>query len=137
MTFRIINTREAVGPNGIRYVHDAARPFAVLFDKGRGEMCALRCPTEACRQGRSHKIHGSPRSLRCPTGGVMFRTNHCDKCDAPTANPENEYGEFVCEDCLQNASEAAWERHCEAFHDGGATQFRSLRDQQIDAMKLK
>lgn len=67
----------------------------------------------------------------------MFRANHCDKCDAPTANSENKDGEFACDDCLQNAAEVAWERHCEAFHDGGATQFRSLRDQQIDAMKLK
>lgn len=47
MTFRIVNTKDALtGPLGTRYVHDAARPFAVLFDKGRGEMCALRCPTE-------------------------------------------------------------------------------------------
>ena len=46
--FRIINTKDAItGPRGIRYVHDAARPFAVLFDKGRGnEICALRCATE-------------------------------------------------------------------------------------------
>jgi hypothetical protein len=48
MTFRIVNTRDAItGPNGICYIHDAARPFAVLFNKdGRGEMCALRCATE-------------------------------------------------------------------------------------------
>lgn len=48
MTFCIINTKDAVtGPHGVRYVHDAARPYAVLFNKdGRGEMCALRCPTE-------------------------------------------------------------------------------------------
>jgi hypothetical protein len=48
MTFRIINTKEAVaGPRGVPYVHDSARPFAVLFNKdGRGEMCALRCATE-------------------------------------------------------------------------------------------
>lgn len=57
MTFRIINTREAVeGPNGIRYTHDAARPFAVLFDKGRGEMCALRCPTEAAAKAAVTKF---------------------------------------------------------------------------------
>lgn len=68
----------------------------------------------------------------------MFRSaNLCDKCDAPTANAEDDYGEFVCDDCQQNAAEAAYERHCEDFHDGGATQFRSLRDQQIEAMKLK
>lgn len=45
--FRIVNTKDALtGPFGTRYVHDAARPFAVLFDKGRGEMCVLRCSTE-------------------------------------------------------------------------------------------
>lgn len=47
MSFRIVNTKEALtSPLGTRYVHDAARPFAVLFDKGRGEMCAGRYPTE-------------------------------------------------------------------------------------------
>lgn len=46
--FRIVNTKDALtGPLGTRYVHDAARPFAVLFDKGRGEMCCGRYPTEA------------------------------------------------------------------------------------------
>lgn len=61
----------------------------------------------------------------------------CHRCNALVGGIEDEYGEFICEDCEQNAAEAAWERHCEAFHDGGATQFRSLRDQQIDAMKVK
>jgi hypothetical protein len=37
----------------------------------------------------------------------------------------------------QNIAERAWERHCEAFHDGGATQFKSLRQQQIEAMGVK
>ena len=47
-SFRIVNTKDALtGPLGTRYVHDAARPFAVLFDKGRGEMCVGRYPTEA------------------------------------------------------------------------------------------
>jgi len=36
-----------------------------------------------------------------------------------------------------NEAQAAWERHCEDFHDGGSTRFTSLRDQQIEAMKLK
>jgi hypothetical protein len=47
MSFRIVNTKDALkGPLGTRYVHDAARPFAVLFDKGRGETCAGRYSTE-------------------------------------------------------------------------------------------
>jgi len=47
MAFRIVNTKEALkGPLGTRYVHDAARPFAVLFDKGRGEMCVGRYSNE-------------------------------------------------------------------------------------------
>jgi hypothetical protein len=62
----------------------------------------------------------------------------CDKCDdGTTTNPENEYGEHVCVNCEQNAAEAAYERHCEAFHDGGATQFISLADRQAEARKLK
>jgi hypothetical protein len=61
----------------------------------------------------------------------------CDKCDGVTANLENDYGEFICDDCAQNAAEAAYERHCEDFHDGGCTRFNSLLDQQIEARRLK
>lgn len=47
MTLRIINTREAIeGPHGIHYVHDAARPFAVLRNTGKQEICAGRFSTE-------------------------------------------------------------------------------------------
>jgi hypothetical protein len=68
----------------------------------------------------------------------MFRSaNLCDKCDAPTSNPEDDYGEFICDDCLQNTAEAAWERHCEDFHDGGCTRFISLEQQMADARRLK
>jgi hypothetical protein len=46
--FRIVNTKEALmGPFGTRYVHDAARPFAVLFNRGRSEICCGRYPTAA------------------------------------------------------------------------------------------
>lgn len=68
---------------------------------------------------------------------AAMQTNFCDKCDAPTTHDENEYGEFICADCEQNATEAAYERHCEAFHDGGSTQFISLREQQIAALRFK
>jgi hypothetical protein len=61
----------------------------------------------------------------------------CDKCGLDCTRPENEYGEFICEDCEQNAAEAAWERHCEDFHDGGSTRFISLEQQQAEARKLK
>lgn len=61
----------------------------------------------------------------------------CETCDGVTRNPENEYGEHICDGCLDNAAERAWERHCEAFHDGGAVQFRSLQDQQIEARRFK
>ena len=69
---------------------------------------------------------------------MVFRSAPlCDKCDAPTSNPEDCYGEIVCASCLGNAAEAAWERHCEAFHDGGSTSFKSLQQQQIEALKIK
>lgn len=61
----------------------------------------------------------------------------CDECGTMTANPENDYGEHICDDCLQGAEERAWEQLTEDFHDGGSTRFRSLRDQQIEAMKFK
>lgn len=68
------------------------------------------------------------------TGAATFE---CKRCDSRTSNPENEYGEFICDNCAQNAAEAAYERHCEDFHDGGCTRFNSPRDQQIEALKLK
>lgn len=61
----------------------------------------------------------------------------CDRCSSSTTSPENEYGDIVCEDCTQNEAEAAWERHCASFHDGGSTQFVSLMQQQIEARRLK
>lgn len=54
----------------------------------------------------------------------MFRANHCDKCDTPNANPENDYGEFVCDNCEQNAAEAAYDRHQESLISGDTPTFR-------------
>jgi hypothetical protein len=60
MAFRIINTRFAIeGPNGIRYVHDAARPFAVLFMINHGEICVLRCPTQSAAEAAVVKFTAS------------------------------------------------------------------------------
>lgn len=61
----------------------------------------------------------------------------CIKCDSTTLNIEDEYGEIRCSDCLENAAEAAYGRHCEAYHDGGATQFKTLQQQQIEARRFK
>lgn len=64
-------------------------------------------------------------------------TNACDCCGNGTTNAEDEYCEFICDDCLDNRAEAAWERHCEDFHDGGCTSFISLEQQMAGARKLK
>lgn len=65
---------------------------------------------------------------------------YCERCQYPV-NPvkcrENDYGEFICEDCEQNAAEAAYERFCSDFHDGGNTSFKTLQQQQIEARRLK
>ena len=61
----------------------------------------------------------------------------CDRCGSSTTSPENEYGDFICEDCEQNAAEAAWERLCADFHDGGSTRFVTLQELQIAARRLK
>ena len=67
----------------------------------------------------------------------MMKTTLCDECNHPAHMAENEYGEFICEDCLQNKAEAAYERYCEDFHDGSCTRFNSLQQQQIEARRLK
>jgi hypothetical protein len=60
----------------------------------------------------------------------------CDCCLGETANPENEYGEYICTSCEENRNErqaeAAYERMCE---DGPA--WPSLLDQQKDALRYK
>lgn len=61
--------------------------------------------------------------------------NKCDTCGAPALSGENDYGEFVCDDCEQNAAERAYEHQCEAFYGGSGP--LPLRQQQIEAMKLK
>ena len=61
----------------------------------------------------------------------------CDRCGYSTTIAANEYAEIICDDCTQNEAEAAWERHCASFHDGGATQFITLQQQQIAARRLK
>ena len=65
------------------------------------------------------------------------KTFICETCADPTTNPEDDYGEHVCNNCQQNKAEAAYERHCEDFHDGGCTRFKSLQDQQIEARRFK
>lgn len=65
----------------------------------------------------------------------------CERCQGPVgpkpgkpvAYP-NEYGEFICDDCEQNAAERAYERFCEAFYGGEVV---TLHEQQIEARKLK
>lgn len=59
----------------------------------------------------------------------------CERCNAKGSLDENEYGEFVCANCVDNEAEAAYERQCEDFHGGSGP--LSLRDQQIAAMKFK
>jgi len=62
----------------------------------------------------------------------------CERCRRRTElwyhDPSDEY---LCDDCTQNAAEAAWERHCEDFHDGSSTRFKSLEEIQAEARKLK
>jgi hypothetical protein len=52
----------------------------------------------------------------------MIDAHRCSNCDCRTLNPENECGEFICDDCEQNAAEAAYERQCEDFHCGGGSE---------------
>lgn len=53
----------------------------------------------------------------------------CDVCNEPTTNPEDDYCEHVCDSCLDNRAERAWERHCTSDYD--------LRQQQTSAQRFK
>jgi ribosomal protein L37AE/L43A len=63
--------------------------------------------------------------------------NCCEKCDSTRDVSENEYGEFICDNCEQNAAEAAYERQCEDFHDGGSSRFITLEQRMSEARRLK
>jgi hypothetical protein len=60
----------------------------------------------------------------------------CQKCAGPHGKL-NDYGEFICESCVNNEAEAAYERLMESYHDGGATGWKTLQQQQIEAMRFK
>lgn len=66
---------------------------------------------------------------------MIRAVNACERCEHPTHNAENEYGEFICDNCEQNAAEAAYERFCEDFHGGGGP--LPLIEQQRQALKFK
>jgi hypothetical protein len=54
--YRVVYTASPVaGPHSLNYVHDAARPWAVLRDVGHREICVGRYPTikAACALIRS------------------------------------------------------------------------------------
>ncbi len=71
---------------------------------------------------------------------IQAGMSHCERCEtfvAAAKVSENEYGEYICEDCEQNAAESAYERLCEDFHDGGSTRFVTLEQQQADARRFK
>lgn len=47
--YRVINTakeNENAGPHGLKYVNDASRPWAVLRNRGRSEICVGRYSQE-------------------------------------------------------------------------------------------
>ena len=58
---------------------------------------------------------------------IQSGTTHCDRCECFVAIgkvSENEYGEYICDDCEQNAAEAAWDRHNESLMCGDTPTFR-------------
>lgn len=51
----------------------------------------------------------------------MFRSsNHCDSCDAPTENIQNECGDYQCDDC----AERAHDRQQDSLMSGDTPTFR-------------
>jgi hypothetical protein len=58
----------------------------------------------------------------------------CEKCAVLTDNMPDDNDEIHCDDCLQNAAEATYERHCEAYHDGGPdTDAEVIRKMRVTA----
>lgn len=62
----------------------------------------------------------------------------CTKCGCETKGEVAwVHEEEWCHPCADNEAEAAWERHCEDFNEGSATQFISLAQRQAEARRLK
>lgn len=63
----------------------------------------------------------------------------CERCEATACLTEDDFGTILCAGCAQSAAEAAWERLCEDFHDGGSTAPwpDTERHRQEEARKLK
>jgi hypothetical protein len=61
--------------------------------------------------------------------------NRCERCETPTLNASDEYGEFVCDNCRDNEAEIAWERYLSDYY-GGAGPI-PLHLQQEAARKYK
>lgn len=59
----------------------------------------------------------------------------CETCDSDFHVAENEFGEFICENCEQNAAERAWDRFCDKFYGGSDP--LTIREQSIHARRLK
>lgn len=76
-----------------------------------------RCPT-VCDETLLTYCRGIDEYLceECIELAVAEALNLCEKCDAaPIVDDDSR----LCANCLSNAAEAAYERQCEAFHDGG------------------
>jgi len=67
---------------------------------------------------------------------MIIAGNLCDKCNCSCSiREENEFGEIICDDCEQNAAEAAWDRFCGNFYGGNDP--LTIREQQEAARRLK
>lgn len=65
----------------------------------------------------------------------MYIGPRCDVCDRPADVINEDDDTIMCNSCLDNAAEAAWERYNEYLMETGGGP--SLRDQQIAAQKFK
>jgi ribosomal protein L37AE/L43A len=61
-----------------------------------------------------------------------------DKVEVFQDPDDSEFGEWLCSNCRQNMAEAAYERMCEDFHDGGSQAWPDAERKRIEeARKLK
>lgn len=63
----------------------------------------------------------------------------CEKCGDPIENAVlDDYDRYICLDCQSDEAEAAYERMCEDFHDGGSTAWPDAERKRMEkARKLK
>jgi hypothetical protein len=68
--------------------------------------------------------------------GLPYRDICCDLCGSNEGvSEENDFGEFICESCIENANERAYERQMGGYYGGDGPLPLSVQQERARAFK--